>query len=153
MTAVLTDPETDQEYHMLGEMYVCPYTTKSAEVFSEHPKYDGLVTLFQLSFTTSASKGCVSFCYLPLEERFLPKNAIRCLYDEHGNDVLLPMNDLREDALKMRLVMRPAQPFQGVETVEEIIRRDPMVVAGLQKNQDTVDAVCSFAKTFLHSIF
>jgi hypothetical protein len=140
MTADLTHPVTNVEYHMTGEMYMCPYTTKCAEVFSQHPKYDSIVAQIRISYTKEGSNetGKVVFYYQPLEGTFLKKTAFTPLCDQQGCEVYLAMNDLHGDQMKMRAVVRPTQPLRGLATIEE---------------PGTPEAVTVFAKMFLQSMF
>jgi hypothetical protein len=143
MTADLTHPAMNEEYHMTGEMYICPYTTKSAEVFSQHPKYDSIVAQIRISYTVERSDetGQAVFYYQPLKGAFLKKDTFTSLRDQGGCQMYLAMNDLHSDQMKLRMVLRPAKMLCGQANAEDVM--DPAMP----------HAAAVFAKMFLQSMF
>lgn len=141
MSADLTHPDTNVDYHVRGEMFVCPYTDKTVEGFKADPQYKGLVAHICLSYTVGSSDTVrrATFYYNPLEERFLDEDTFEDLQDGNTGEVFLAMNGKTPDTMKGRRVLYEAQPLRYIPKIADVVQGP--------------EAVVVFAGMFLDKIF
>ena len=141
MTADLTHPDTNVDYHVRGEMFVCPYTDKTVEAFKANPQYNGLVAHIFLTYTVGSSEAIhrVSFYYNPLEERFLDEETFEDLQDKNTREVFLAMEGKQRGAKKARRVLHEAGPLCYIPKIADVVQGP--------------EALAVFAKMFLQKVF
>lgn len=148
MTADLTHPDTNVDYHIRGEMFVCPYTNKTVEQFKANPQYNGLVAHIVLTYTIGSSEeiGRVCFYYNPLEEKYLDVETFEGLQDRNTAEVFLAMDGKRRGIMKSHRVLREAQPLRYIPKLADAIR-DP------ERKMALHEALLFFTTMFLQKIF
>jgi len=141
MTADLMHPDTNVEYHVRGEMFVCPYTDKTVEGFKADPQFKGLVAHICLSYTVGSSDKIrrTSFYYNPLEEQFLDEATFEDLQDGNTEEVFLAMDGKRPGIMKGRRVLHEAGPLRYIPNVEDVVQGP--------------EALSAFSKMFLERVF